>query len=84
MNHGLRFTPDGTCILTLQPGIEVKDVIIEAKGEKDRHFEQVEVVRCRDCQYAVDKFEDGGLGCDRLTGAFKVSEDSFCSFGVGR
>jgi hypothetical protein len=37
------------------------------------------IIRCKDCKYC--KVYDDIPWCDRLTGTFKVGEESFCSFG---
>lgn len=37
------------------------------------------VIRCKDCKYC--KVYDDIPWCDRLTGTFRVKEESFCSFG---
>lgn len=38
----------------------------------------VEIVRCKDCKYC--KVYDDIPWCDRLTGTFRVKEESFCSY----
>lgn len=53
-------------------------------GDIDRALQVVEsqpeaVVRCKDCKYC--KVYDDIPWCDRLTGTFRVEEESFCSFG---
>lgn len=42
--------------------------------------EYVLIVRCRDCMYSKE-YEDGGVWCERLTGAFRVDHDGFCKWG---
>ena len=37
------------------------------------------VIRCKDCKYC--KTYDDIPWCNRLTGTFKVEEESFCSWG---
>ena len=37
------------------------------------------IVRCKDCKYC--KVYDDIPWCNRLTGTFRVEEESFCSFG---
>lgn len=47
------------------------DILNEAK----------EITLCKDCIYSYNVEEDSSIWCDRLTGTFKVKQNSFCSFG---
>lgn len=44
----------------------------------------LEIVRCEDCMYRWVDTDTGAIWCNRLTGTFRVTADSFCSFGKER